>query len=103
MNAAATKEEIGKEIGISHVGVDYKIKKYLDKHLITHFGTEINPEAIGYMSYLLFLRMGGNTKAKEELIKYLADNVKASYHYYEYIEHWELVITFCVKILRKLG
>ena len=97
MNAGASLEDIGKEAGISNVAVDYKLKKYLKNNLITHFGIEINPEVIGYTTYLLFLRMGGNTKAKEELIEYLKKEVKAAYHYYEYIEHWELVITFCVK------
>ena len=97
LNAGASLEDIGKEAGISSAGVDYKLKRYLSKHLITHFGIEINPEVIGYLSFLLFLRMGGKTKEKEELIEYLRKEVKAAYQYYEYIEHWELVITFCVK------
>jgi len=96
LDANASQEEIGKATGISQPLVNYRLRKYLKNHLITHFGIEVNPEVLGYSLCLLVLNLGGNTKAKEEIVKQLK-NDKRAYHYFEYLEYWEMVITFCVK------
>ena len=96
LNGRDTLEEIGKEVKIPSTLVDYKLKKYISDNLVKYFTIEIGPSKLGYEQYLLFLNLRGNSEAKENLIKDL-HNIKEAYHYFEYLNYWEIVVTFIVK------
>ncbi len=96
INGRDSLGEISEAIGIDHQTIDYKIKKYLQESLITYFTIEIDSEKIGYNKHLLFLNLGGSKEAKTKIIEDLK-KIPEAYHYYEYLNYWELVITFCVK------
>lgn len=96
LNARAQRKEIGKNLGIDHTLVDYRIKKMISDNLIKYFATEINPGKLGYEQYLLFLNLGGDERNKVKLIEEL-ETLKGTYHYCKYLNYWELVVTFVVK------
>lgn len=97
LNAKAPLEEIARVVKLQSSALIYRLNKYLKINLIRYYSIDIDPEILGYSQYLMFINMQGDTQAKDSLIKYLKENVKQAYHYFEYIGHWELVITFCVK------
>ncbi len=97
LNAKAPLDDIAKEVKLQSSAIIYRLNKYFKLNLIRYYSIDIDPEILGYSQYLMFINMQGNTEAKDSLIKYLKENVKQAYHYFEYIGHWEIVVTFCVK------
>ncbi len=96
LNAGDTLEEIGKAANIEPTLVDYKIKKLIANNLIKYFAIDVDSSVLGYEQYLLFLNLRGNSPEKKRLIENLK-NIKEAYHYFEYLNYWEIVVTFCVK------
>ncbi|MBS3165682.1 Lrp/AsnC family transcriptional regulator [Candidatus Woesearchaeota archaeon] len=97
LNAKIPLDDLAEASGLQSSALIYRLNRYIKLNLIRYFSIDIDPEVLGYSQYLLFLNLQGNTQAKESLIKYLKENVKQAYHYFEYIGHWEIVVTFCVK------
>jgi len=96
LNARAGLGEIGKDIGMDPTLVDYKLKRFISKNLIKYFSAEIDSSVLGYEQYLLFLNLRGLEDKKKEIIEELK-GIKEAYHYFEYLNYWEIVVTFCVK------
>jgi len=96
LNGRASLEEIGKAIKRDPKLVDYKLKKMISDNLIRRFMIEIDSSKIGYEQYLLFLDLGGSEEAKNTIITEI-NQMKEAYHYFEYLNYWELVIIFTVK------
>ena len=97
LNAGDSFEEIKEKTGINSSVIDYKIQKYIQENLIKYFTIEIDHNKIGYYQYLLFLNMKGNEENKNKLIDDLYKNQKQAYHLFEYLNYWEIVVTYCVK------
>ena len=95
-------EEISQKIKINDQKIDYKIKKYLKECLITYFTIDIDTDKLGYNKYLVFFNLRGSREGKDKIIKEL-ENINEAFHYYEYFNYWELVVTFCVKDAKHLN
>lgn len=96
LNARDTLEEIAEKIKVDPTTVEYKLKRFIKLNLIRYFTIEVNSDVLGYEQYLLFLNLRGSEEGKIKIIEYLK-NKKEAYHYFEYLNYWEIVITFSVK------
>lgn len=95
LNANENLEDLGKIVGIDGATVDYKIKNFIMQNLIKYFTIEVDSYALGYEQYLLLLNLRGSVEGKKKLVEGLG-KMRQAYHYFEYMNYWEIVITFCV-------
>ena len=95
-NSRDSLEEISSATSLSSTLVDYKLRKFLSSKLITYFATDISYELLGYEKYILLLNMGGDMASKEKIISDLR-TIREAYSYFEFLNYWELAVTFCVK------
>ena len=96
LNGRAGLDELSKSLKVHSTLIDYKFKKFISDRLIKKFTIDLDSSKLGYEEYLLFLNFRGNKDKKEELIQEMS-LIKEPHHYFEYLNYWELVITFCVK------
>ena len=102
LNARVPLKEIGKKLNVDLTLVDYRIKKMISEKLINYFSIEIDSSKLGYEQYLLFLNLRGSEEDKDKLVEDLK-NMKEAFHYYEYLNYWEIVVTFCVKNMEEMN
>ncbi|HIH15756.1 MAG: leucine-responsive regulatory protein, Lrp/AsnC family transcriptional regulator, leucine-responsive regulatory protein [archaeon GW2011_AR17] len=66
-NARMPETELAKKIGRSKESTRYRIKRLQEEKVITGFFTRINPYALGYEQYTVYLELRVNEKKNEEL------------------------------------
>ncbi|MSR86182.1 Lrp/AsnC family transcriptional regulator [Candidatus Woesearchaeota archaeon] len=66
-NGRMPETELAKKIGRSKESVRYRIKRLQEENVITGFFTRINPYALGYEQYTVYLELRVNEKKNEEL------------------------------------
>jgi DNA-binding Lrp family transcriptional regulator len=72
-------QDIGKEVGLSHDVVGYRIKKLVKDGVILHFIPEINSKRIGYSDYLALLTLRGLSGKEKALKSFLKGHNNISY------------------------
>jgi len=66
-NARMPETELAKKIGRSKESIRYRIKKLQERKIITGFFCRINPYALGYEQYTVYLKLRLDEKKNEEL------------------------------------
>ena len=95
-NARMPETELAKKIGRSKESTRYRIKRLQERKIITGFFTRINPYALGYEQYTVYLELRVNEKKNEELFNRIQ---KDPYVYWIGTTDgkWNLGITLLVK------
>lgn len=68
-NARMAETELAKKVGRSKESIRYRIKKLQEEKIITGFFARINPYALGYEQYTVYLELRINEKKNEELFQ----------------------------------
>ena len=102
LNARDSFEEIKEAIGIEQAVAHYKIKKYIQTNLIKYFTIEVDNEKLGYSKHVLFLHFRGSEEGKNKFVQEMYKHKKA-YHLFQYLDYWEIAVTFCVKSQQEIN
>jgi len=114
INSRQSDTEISKKVRLSKQLVNYRIKKLVEKNIITSFFPQINIMKLGYYGYKFYLQLKSLPKEKEdELWNYLKDQNEILW-IVSCSGRWDLIFavifidldqvnTFLIKFMNKYG
>lgn len=96
-DARISLTQLAKKVGLKRETVDYRIKKLIEKKIITGFAPFINFKMLGYSFFEIFLLFDeiGDTKRKELLSELTA--LPSVMNVIEYNDRWDVKITILAK------
>jgi DNA-binding Lrp family transcriptional regulator len=80
LNSRQSFKSLGKKVGASKEFVSYRIKRLIDKKIITEFTIRLDPDKLGYtvmQTHYKFTNI--NPKIKEEIINFFVENKHTFY------------------------
>lgn len=94
--------EIASAIGISADAVQYRIKKLLEREIISFFGVYYDPSVLGYTRHKILLWLQHTTKEREKkLIRYCEQHPNSSY-LNRVVGSWDLEVDFDARNAQEL-
>jgi DNA-binding Lrp family transcriptional regulator len=95
-NCRINDTKLARKIRRSRETVKYRIKRLIDKGIITSFTTSINPNRLGYSIYKIYLQIQNIEETRERLLEYLR-NDKRVYWMGECDGTWDLIFAVYAK------
>jgi Lrp/AsnC family leucine-responsive transcriptional regulator len=94
--------DIASKIGISADAVQYRIKKLMEKEIISFFGAYYNPTVLGYTRHKVLLWLQHTTKEQEKkLIRYCEHHPNSAY-LNRVVGSWDLEVDFDARNAQEL-
>jgi DNA-binding Lrp family transcriptional regulator len=95
-NCRITDTKLAKKVRKSREAVRYRIKRLIERGIITSFTTSINPARLGYSLYKIYLQLENIEKERQKLLQYLRNN-KRVYWMGECDGAWDLIFAIYAK------
>jgi len=74
LNCRQSNAQIGKKVGLSRKGVEYRIKKMEKEGVITRYWTDIDSYRLGYDVYRYYIALqNASSNKKDEILDYFAE------------------------------
>jgi len=103
LNSRQSLSQLSKKVGLSKQVIDYRIKNFIKKGLISEFYTVINISRIGYTHYKLYFKFQSVSIEKEKEIVNYWTRSKNSIWVASCRGRWDLTISLLAKDTNELG
>jgi DNA-binding Lrp family transcriptional regulator len=101
-NSRLSTVDIAKKVGISADAVQYRIRRLVDRGIISYFGAYFEPPAFGFGRYKVLLWLQHSTKKREEeLVRFCQQHPNSSY-LNRVVGSWDLELDFDTKDIQQM-